>query len=64
MAVFFCSKMQQMKNLNYEEFCEEIKEAERMEVKFDLTGTTRKEAQTDSPKLPTNLQLHRRATKH
>lgn len=56
--------MQQMENLNYEEFCEEIKEAERMEVKFDLTGTTRKEAQTDSPKLPTNLQLHRRATKH
>lgn len=34
--------MQQMGNLSYEEFCKEIEEAERMEVKFDLTGTTRK----------------------
>ena len=35
--------MQKMGNLSYEEFCKEIEEAERMEVKFDLTGTTRKE---------------------
>lgn len=35
--------MQKMGNLSYEEFCKEIEEAERMLVKFDLTGTTRKE---------------------
>lgn len=35
--------MQKMGNLSYEEFCKEIEEAERMEVKFDLTETTRKE---------------------
>lgn len=35
--------MQKMGNLSYEEFCKEIKEAGRMEVKFDLTGATRKE---------------------
>lgn len=35
--------MQKMGELGYEEFCKEIKEAGRMEVKFDLTGTTRKE---------------------
>ncbi len=35
--------MQKMGNLSYEEFCKEIEETERMEVKFDLTGITRKE---------------------
>ena len=35
--------MQKMGNLSYEEFCKEIEEAERMEVRFDLTETTRKE---------------------
>ncbi len=35
--------MQKMGELGYEEFCKEIKEAGHMEVRFDLTGTTRKE---------------------
>lgn len=35
--------MQEMGELGYEEFCKEIEEAGRMEVRFDLTGTTRKE---------------------
>ena len=34
--------MQEMGELGYEEFRKEIEEAERTEVRFDLTGTTRK----------------------